>query len=141
MAERIISERLRRPQSVPQEFRKNSLEVLKAKWRDQVMYDHELTASWRVLAYWLADRMTLPTSRDDYKNTKQIVIWGAQANLAKEMQMHIETVADGIAGLIERGHLYLLERGNQRTGSNRYLVIVKSDCKKPVYVQKPAMSI
>jgi hypothetical protein len=127
--------------SVPPELRKCSLGELKAKWRDQVMYDPELTASCRVLAYWLVDRMTLPNSKSIYKDTKQIVIWGAQANLAKEMQMYIETVADGIARLIERGHLYLLERGNHRTGSNRYLVIVKSDCKKPNYVQRPTMSI
>jgi hypothetical protein len=112
-------------QSVPREFRKDRLEVLKAKWRDQVMADSKLTASSQVLAYWMADFITMDWTRGRYKETSEIIIFPSQRVLEKQAGFHIETIATGISKLIRRGHLYKLKRGNQITGSNRYLVIVK----------------
>ena len=132
MIERVVP-KCQPPRSVPREFRRYTLAVLKAKWRDQVLFDHRLTASCRVLGYLLADRMTMDWTRDNYGETEQIVIWGAQDEMAKQTRMHVETVAAGIARLIRHGHLFKLARGNQITGSNRYQVIVKPT--------KPATSI
>ena len=113
------------PQSVPRAFRQCSLEVLKAKWRYQTMADHKLTASYRCLAFWLADYMSMDLTRAKYKKTGRIVIWPSQQELANRTGFHINTVVEGIASLIHRGHLVKLRQGNQFTISNRYQVIVK----------------
>jgi DNA-binding transcriptional regulator YhcF (GntR family) len=115
----------RQPQSVPWAFHHCKLEVLKAKWRDQVMDDLRLTASYQVIGYWLADHMTMDLTRAKYKETGQIVIWPSQQELANRTGFHINTVVEGIASLIRHGHLVKLRQGNQFTSSNRYQVIVK----------------
>jgi len=125
--------RYKMPQSVPREFRQKSLEALRGKWRHQVMADRVLTGSTRTIGYWMADFMTMDKTRAEYEATGDIAIFPSQKELVRRTGFHIETVADGIAKLIKRGHLHKLRHGNQRTGSNRYLVIIKAP--------KPLMSI
>lgn len=89
------------------------------------MLDHRLAGKAPVVGYWMGDCITMEKTEADYKETGDIVIFPSQQELVEKTGFHIETVAAGVANLIKRGHLFKLKQGNQRTGSNRYLVIVK----------------
>jgi hypothetical protein len=106
---------------------KDRLRLLKHKWRDQVMFDHELTPSTRCVGYCAANYITMDATRDKYRDTDRIIIWPSQKTLAAETGFNIETVSRAIKQLRKHGHLKRTQKGNQHTGSNRYRIVMKEE--------------
>ena len=72
----------------------------------------------------MADYITLQDTAEKYRRTGKIVIWPSQAALRERTSFALDTISAGVNQLIEHGHLKRLKRGNQKTGSNRYRLLV-----------------
>ena len=101
------------------------LTVVRARWRDQIMHDLRLQYSTKVIGYHMADYITMDHTRQRYRETGKIVIFPSQELLHDKTGANPDTVMEAVKQLIRRGHLELLAKGNQYTGSNQYRVILR----------------
>lgn len=100
---------------------------LRGDWRDQVMADRKLTYFQRVVAYWLADYITMDDTKRHYGKTKEIVIFCSQAGVAKKVAKDPSDVSRAISALRSRAHLIRVKRGLASARglcTNEYLVVL-----------------
>lgn len=115
----------RKLRPIQQEATKTLLKE-KERWRDQVIFDHQLSGLTKAVAYAMANWITSRDTIDQYLRAKDIVISGTQRTLAEMVGCSAKTVHLATTSLIESGHIVLLRRPQGRMDSNKYSVIVKS---------------
>lgn len=101
------------------------LRKLKAKWRDQVMYDKRLKPAARCVLYDLADFATMDQSALDYQDKGKVIVFPSQAGIAERLGLNPSTVSSAIKQAADRGHLKRLSRGNGMTGTSSYRLILQ----------------
>jgi hypothetical protein len=99
------------------------LEEEKQRWRDQVIFDRNLSGLTKAVAYAMANWMTATGTREHFQRGKDIVIWGTQRALAEMVGCSAKTVHLATVSLIERGHMTLVHRQQGRDDTNRYRII------------------
>jgi hypothetical protein len=104
-----------------------TLRRLKGVWRDQVIADRNLTYFQRIVAYWLADSITMAETRKHYERTEEIVVFCSQAGIADKMGKDPADVSRAISALRGRLHLMRVQRGLASAldfATNEYLVVL-----------------
>lgn len=99
------------------------LEEEKQRWRDQVIFDRNLSGLTKAVAYAMANWMTAAGTREHFQRGKDIVIWGTQRALAEMVGCSAKTVHLATVSLMEREHMTLVHRQQGRDDTNRYCVI------------------
>ena len=99
--------------------------TFRAKWRDQLFFDHDLQFSSFKVGYALTMFLTMKDTANYYLKTGKVFIWPSQERIREQSGMPLGTISAGIDQLIEHGHLNKTKRGNQFSGSNCYLLILK----------------
>ena len=110
------------PKSAPAKL---PLHTFRAKWRDELFFDHDLQFSSFKVGYALTMFLTMKDTAAYYHKTGKVLVWPSQERIREQSGIPLGTISAGIKELIERGHLSKTKRGNQVLGSNCYRLILK----------------
>lgn len=104
-----------------------AMRQLRGRWRDQVMEDLNLTYLHRVVAYFLADYITMRDTMQHYISAQEIVIFCSQAGIAEKVGSDQADVSRAVGVLARRQHILKVRRGLATRlgyGTNEYLVLL-----------------
>ena len=104
--------------------RAKELYELRAKWRDQVFGDEQVTPAAFRVAYAIASYITMERTTQDYMDSGRIYVFPSQETLAHDANVATDTVRLSIKQLVGRGHIAQVRRGNQFTGANEYRILI-----------------
>lgn len=105
--------------------RRSDLYEFRGRWRDQVFGDHHISHAAFKVAYLLASFVTMDRTMDTYLDTGRVEIFPSHDTLAHQARVASDTVYRAVNQLVDRGHLERGKRGNQFSGSNTYLLVIR----------------
>lgn len=103
------------------------LATMRGIWRDQIFADHDLPSNARIVGYAIGGLITMSETAALYRRIGKVKVWPSQKLMCALTGLSVDTIRVSVAALIKGGHLKLLKRGNQVTGSSRYRILFKEN--------------